>query len=75
MRCFPWIDAMCLGEGEHTIAPLARASAGLIPLDAVPGIMYRDSDGDLKFGPGAPPAELEKVPFQFSTISLTIWKN
>jgi ribosomal peptide maturation radical SAM protein 1 len=42
LRCFPWIDAVCLGEGEPAIVELARASAGQRPLAGIPNILTRD---------------------------------
>lgn len=45
MRAFPWIDAVCTGDGERTIVELARASVGLQPLDSVSGILVRHDGG------------------------------
>ncbi len=42
LRCFPWIDAICLGEGEQAIVDLARASAGQQPLAGISNILTRD---------------------------------
>jgi ribosomal peptide maturation radical SAM protein 1 len=42
LRCFPWIDAVSLGEGEPVIVELARASAGQRPLEGIPNILTRD---------------------------------
>lgn len=39
VRAFPWIDAVCVTEGERVIAPLARASVGLLSLESVPGLV------------------------------------
>ena len=41
----PWIDAICVGEGEKTIVGLAQASAGQRPLSDVPGLFCRSADG------------------------------
>jgi ribosomal peptide maturation radical SAM protein 1 len=35
LRCFPYIDAICLGEGERAIVELARASIGERPLKGI----------------------------------------
>jgi ribosomal peptide maturation radical SAM protein 1 len=43
LRCFPWIDAVCLGEGEPAIVELARASVGQQPLAGIPNILTRDT--------------------------------
>lgn len=45
IRAFPWIDAVCIEEGEPVITGLARASAGQIALEDVPGLVIRDSEG------------------------------
>lgn len=45
MRCFPWVDAICVGEGEGVIGPLARASVGELPLTNVPGVLVRTVHG------------------------------
>src|ERR1035437_1305282 len=44
MRAFPFIDAVCTGEGEPAIVPLARASVGEIPLREVPNILCRSGN-------------------------------
>jgi ribosomal peptide maturation radical SAM protein 1 len=43
LRCFPWIDAVCLGEGEPAIFELARASAGQRPLEGIPNLLTRET--------------------------------
>jgi len=43
LRCFPWIDAVCLGEGEPAIVELARASVGQRPLAGIPNILTRET--------------------------------
>jgi len=51
LRCFPWIDAVCLGEGEPAIVELARASAGQRPLAGIPNILTRDMGEPELVGP------------------------
>ena len=52
IKAFPWIDAVCIDEGEPVITGLARASAGEIALEDVPGIVMRGPDGEpVKTGP------------------------
>ncbi|MFN8096947.1 MAG: RiPP maturation radical SAM C-methyltransferase [Dermatophilaceae bacterium] len=41
LRCFPWIDAVCAGEGEPAIVELARASAGQRSLEGIPNVLTR----------------------------------
>jgi ribosomal peptide maturation radical SAM protein 1 len=62
LRAFPWVDAVCVGEGESAIVPLVRASAGLEPLAAVPGLTHRDPCGEPCTTTLAPPVDLDVVP-------------
>lgn len=43
IRCFDWIDAICLGEGEATITSLAQASVGTISLESIPNVLTSKS--------------------------------
>ena len=54
LRSFEQVDAVCVGEGEATIAPLVRALRGEGELAEVPGIVYRDASGALRPSPPAP---------------------
>lgn len=51
LRCFPWIDAVCLGEGEPAIVELARASAGQRSLAGIPNILTPDMEKSEWVGP------------------------
>ncbi len=53
LRCFPWVDAVCLGEGEPAIVDLAYASVGRMNLAGIPNVMTR---GD------APPPTVTALP-------------
>jgi hypothetical protein len=60
---FPWIDAIAAGEGDGVIAPFARASAGEIPLAAVPGLFIRDANGNAQpTAPPPPPVQMDDLP-------------
>lgn len=61
MQSFPWVDAVCVGEGEQVIGPLARASAGEIPLGQVPGILLR-SQGAVRMTLPPPPLQMDQSP-------------
>ncbi|HET8772290.1 MAG TPA: RiPP maturation radical SAM C-methyltransferase [Thermoanaerobaculia bacterium] len=61
LRAFPWIDAICTGEGEPVIVPLAAASAGRVPLASVPGILVRDG-GAVRQTLPAPGVNMDDVP-------------
>lgn len=61
MSAFPWIDAICVGEGERVIVELARASAGLQSLTSVPGILVRER-GNVHLTVPAPAITMDEVP-------------
>jgi len=62
MRAFPFIDAICTGEGEPAIVPLAGASAGATLLRDVPNILYRDADQAVRTSAEAPQVDLNSRP-------------
>lgn len=45
LRSFSCVDAVCTGEGEPVILPLAYASTGQLSLSEIHGILYRRPDG------------------------------
>jgi len=47
LKSFKWIDVICVGEGEAVITHLANASAKIISIDDVPGILYRTKTCDI----------------------------
>ncbi len=61
LKAFPWIDAVCTGEGEPTIVPLAQASAGLLKLGDVPNLSYRDG-GEIKLSRQVAPIDMNTSP-------------
>ncbi|MBC8166482.1 MAG: RiPP maturation radical SAM protein 1 [Bryobacteraceae bacterium] len=63
MRSFPWVDAICAGEGENVIGELARASAGLKPLADVQGIFVRSGDGSVHATSAPPSVDMNSSPF------------
>lgn len=62
LRAFSCIDVVCIAEGEPVIVPLARASAGELPLSETPGILYRRSDGSVSATASAPAVDLNRSP-------------
>jgi ribosomal peptide maturation radical SAM protein 1 len=63
LDAFPSIDAICVGEGEPTILPLAVASAAPSrDLSSVPNIFSRDKSGTVTSGPRAPLVAMDAVP-------------
>jgi ribosomal peptide maturation radical SAM protein 1 len=61
MNAFPWVDAICIGEGEHVIGPLAEASAGIVPLNEVGGILIR-TNGQVCTTSPVPPFDMNRSP-------------
>jgi ribosomal peptide maturation radical SAM protein 1 len=63
LTAFPWIDAVCVGEGEPVIGALARESAKPEPdLTAVPSLLYRTGSGRIAATPAAPLMRMDDVP-------------
>jgi ribosomal peptide maturation radical SAM protein 1 len=60
---FPFLDAVFIGEADLAFPDyIARVSRGA-PVNDVPGIVYHDSDGSIKFGPpGGPLSDLDSLP-------------
>lgn len=57
-------DAVGVGEGEPIIEQAVRALMGELPLDQVPGLLYRDAGGAVhRTAPCPPPADLDALPF------------
>lgn len=60
----PAVDAVLRGEFEYTAADLAQALNKGSALNKVPGITYRDADGDVRRNPDRSLFEpLDKMPF------------
>lgn len=62
LEAFPWIDAVCEGEGEPVIERLARASVGEDHLSAIPGMTFRDDDGLVRTNPPGPLMNMDTSP-------------
>ncbi|CAD6547999.1 RiPP maturation radical SAM C-methyltransferase [Paraburkholderia sabiae] len=63
LDAFPWIDAICTGEGEPCIAALARVSVNTEPdLSAVPNLLYRNGAGRPVESPQAGRVDMDTVP-------------
>lgn len=62
LKSFPWIDAVCDGEGDLVIEPLARASIRQIALSAVPGILYRSENSQTMYNMPPPLTDMNSSP-------------
>jgi len=58
----PWIDAIVIGEGERTLAELARAVAEDRDIHQVPGIAFADGGMVVKTPPRARIENLDQLP-------------
>jgi ribosomal peptide maturation radical SAM protein 1 len=61
LRAFPWVDAVCIGEGEPVIGPLVEASAGRRELATVPNLLLHDAGG-VRATPAAAPVDMDAMP-------------
>ncbi len=61
LREYPAVDLVAVGEGEQTLLELAE-SAGETP-EKIPGVMYRDGDGEPRFTGHREGLELDTLPF------------
>jgi ribosomal peptide maturation radical SAM protein 1 len=63
LRAFPWVDAICTGEGETTVVELTRAAHGGATLERVPGLAYREPGGaGVRVNPPPPMTNLAAIP-------------
>ncbi|MEA2496611.1 MAG: hypothetical protein QOJ29_4522, partial [Thermoleophilaceae bacterium] len=63
LTAFAWIDAVCVGEGEPVIGPLARQSVHARPdLSLVPSLVYRGERDELLTSPAAPLVAMDGIP-------------
>ncbi len=63
LEAFPWLDAVCAGEGEPCICDLARASVTAPPdLFRVPNLLFRDRTGRVVSSPQAKPVDMDTIP-------------
>ena len=63
LEAFSCVDAICIGEGERVIEPLARASVEWpFSLETVPNLLYRDSSGGVVSSRPAGQISLEDSP-------------
>jgi anaerobic magnesium-protoporphyrin IX monomethyl ester cyclase len=58
----PWIDLVCIGEGERTIVDLARAVEGGKDVHLVSGVAFADGGKVVKTAPQSPVENLDDLP-------------
>ena len=62
MQSFPFVDAICLGEGEATITQLAKASTNKEALPTVPGLLLRVNEKEFIETPAGKQWDLDDIP-------------
>jgi radical SAM superfamily enzyme YgiQ (UPF0313 family) len=61
--CLPYVDVICLGEGELVFPQLLNALAGRRPLRHVPNVIWRDRDGSfIDNGRSCVPLDADTIP-------------
>jgi radical SAM superfamily enzyme YgiQ (UPF0313 family) len=63
LREFPEVDSVVRQEAEETIVALARALAEGRTLASLPGIAFRDAEGEVVVTPPAPLPDLSRLPW------------
>jgi ribosomal peptide maturation radical SAM protein 1 len=62
MDTYPFVDAVCTGEGDPAIVPMVRALRGRGPWEAAAGAVYRDGHCLRHSPPGEPFRDLDALP-------------
>ena len=63
LRCMPYIDYVCTGEGENTVVPFFTAVLrGGVALDTIPGLCYRKDGQVIANHIDIPLCDLETLP-------------
>lgn len=62
IRQYPRVDAVVVAEGEETFLELTYAAAHDRKMDHIPGVVYRDEAGNVKFNKGRRPLDLDTSP-------------
>lgn len=62
LRDFPEIDSICRHEAEETLVSLAQALRSGSEVGQIPGLAYRDAQGDIRLTGLPVPPDLHKLP-------------
>lgn len=64
LKCFPWIDVVCAGEGDDAVPELALQLAGRRPVQPIAGILRRSREAEIPALTRPPMVtDLDRLPF------------
>ncbi len=67
LRELPQVGAVLQGEGEESFPALLRALAGELPMDQVPGLVFRQGE-EIRAALPAAPFDLAQMPFPYPEL-------
>jgi hypothetical protein len=71
LAAYPFVDAVCVGEGEHTLLQFLRTDHAPESLARVPGLVFRSPDGGVTRSAPRPRIEsLDDLPITHSVMEL-----
>ena len=62
------MTGVMMGEGEETFLELMEYWHGKKKLNEIPGITWRDSEGEIKVQPGRPLLDMNRLPFLYDEL-------
>jgi len=62
------MTGVMMGEGEETFLELMEYWHGKKKLNEIPGITWRDSEGEIKVQPGRPLLDMNRIPFLYDEL-------
>ena len=62
------MTGVMMGEGEETFLELMEYWHGKKKLNEIPGITWRDSEGEIKIQPGRPLLDMNRIPFLYDEL-------
>ena len=62
------MTGVMMGEGEETFLELMEFWHGKKKLNEIPGITWRDSEGEIKVQPGRPLLDMNRIPFLYDEL-------
>ena len=65
----PFVDFVTIGEGEVPTKRLIQFMKGEIPIEDVPAVLYRGSDGSPRFNRKTEVLPMDEIPFPYESLS------
>ena len=62
------MTGVMMGEGEETLLELMEYWHGKKKLNEIPGITWRDGEGEIKVQPGRPLLDMNRIPFLYDEL-------